>query len=453
MLPSLKKLLIALCLLGCVSHIEASDDWTCSVCLSAYTSLETNGAPRAFLWLPGKTERIRFAVLAQQNMTEEALLRNRQFRENMAQLGGALIWVSPWFSQDWNPQTQCQALFEGMMNQLAQACGRPEMRTVPIVPFGHSAQATFPWNFAAWNPNRTLCIISFHGDAPRTNLCGYGRSNVEWGRNRHINGIPGLMVEGEYEWWEARVRPAQAFRLMYPESCLSFLCDTGSGHFDLSDETIHYLSLFIRKAAEQRLRSDGTLQRLAPENGWLAGPFVPDLPASDGTDKGKPVSGMARLWQPTAAPWADYAADPHLAFWYPDREMAELTETRYRSTLGKQPQFVGIRYNGKLIPYNEKLQGGLELDLRGLAPGERFALEAVYTDSARVAILPSHHRGLLHVDYICGPIRKNNDATFERIPYDGTPEHSRARSAWVVAVGESRGGYKRTVQPLRLLLE
>lgn len=30
------------------------------------------------------------------------------------------------------------------------------------------------------------------------------------------------MVEGEYEWWEARVNPALAFRMMYPESCISF---------------------------------------------------------------------------------------------------------------------------------------------------------------------------------------------------------------------------------------
>lgn len=61
------------------------------------------------------------------------------------------------------------------------------------------------------------------------------------------------MVEGEYEWWEARVNPALAFRMMYPESCISFLCDAGHGHFDVSDEVVDYLSLFIRKAAQYRL--------------------------------------------------------------------------------------------------------------------------------------------------------------------------------------------------------
>lgn len=50
------------------------------------------------------------------------------------------------------------------------------------------------------------------------------------------------MIEGEYEWWEARVNPALAFRMMYPESCISFLCDTGRGHFDVSEQTARYIS-------------------------------------------------------------------------------------------------------------------------------------------------------------------------------------------------------------------
>ena len=183
-------------------------DWTCSVALTGYVSDETGKAPNAYCWMADGTERVRFAVLAQQNMTEEALLRSERFRQQIQELGGALIWVAPWFSQNWSPQSGCQQIFEEMMVGLAGQSGHPELATVPIVPFGHSAQATFPWNFAAWNNDRTLCILSFHGDAPRTNLCGYGTANVEWGRTRNIDGIPGLMVEGEYEWWQARVPPA-----------------------------------------------------------------------------------------------------------------------------------------------------------------------------------------------------------------------------------------------------
>ncbi len=60
--------------------------------------------------------------------------------------------------------------FEKMMEDFANVSGYSELKYAPIVPLGHSAMATYPWNFAAWNPDRTLAIISLHGDAPRTNL-------------------------------------------------------------------------------------------------------------------------------------------------------------------------------------------------------------------------------------------------------------------------------------------
>lgn len=138
------------------------------------------------------------------------------------------------------------------MGNLADQSGHAEIAKAPVIPLGHySAQATFPWNFAAWNPNRTLCIASPSMVmllAPISVVMG--RDNVEWGRHRNIDGIPGLMVEGEYEWWEARVNPALALRMMYPESCISFLCDTGRGHFDCGDRTALYLAKFIQKALE-----------------------------------------------------------------------------------------------------------------------------------------------------------------------------------------------------------
>ena len=92
-----------------------------------------------------------------------------------------------------------QEIFNRMMNDLAEVSGYSELEHIPVVPVGHSAMATYPWNFAAWNPERTLAVISLHGDAPRTNLCGYGGENLEWGRTRNIDGIPGLMIEGEYD--------------------------------------------------------------------------------------------------------------------------------------------------------------------------------------------------------------------------------------------------------------
>ena len=169
------------------------------------------------------------------------------------------------------------------------------------------------------------------------------------------------MVEGEYEWWEARVNPALAFRMMYPESCISFLCDTGRGHFDCGDRTALYLAKFIQKAIEQRLNSDGTLRKLNPKDGWLAERFH-------------------SASRPLPSPYYIYKGDKHDAFWYFDQEMAELTEARYQETVGKKVQYVGFEYEGKLLPYDEKLQGGMKLDLQDME-GITLHIKAVYTDN------------------------------------------------------------------------
>ena len=358
-----------------------------------------------------------------------------------------MVWVAPAFSNNWDPATGAQNTFEEMMDNLADQSGYAEIAKAPIIPLGHSAQATFPWNFAAWNPNRTLCIISFHGDAPRTNLCGYGRDNVEWGRHRNIDGIPGLMVEGEYEWWEARVNPALAFRIMYPESCISFLCDTGRGHFDCGDRTALYLAKFIQKALEQRLNADGTLRKLNPKEGWLAERFHSDMMGTDGADKGKAPEQSFAL-RPQPAPYNIYKGDKHDAFWYFDKEMAELTEARYKETAGKKVQYVGFEYQGKLIPYNDRLQGGMKLDLRNL-DGITFQLKAVYTDSSHSATTQEHGKKKPHIEVINGPVKKVNDTTFKFYPYEaGWDNARRSFTCWLVAVADADGEYKGAVQPI-----
>ncbi|MGN0233737.1 MAG: hypothetical protein ACI4B5_04850 [Bacteroidaceae bacterium] len=420
----MKRIILTFALFASIFHIAPVfslgrfGDWTCSVALTGYISDETGKAPNAFLWIPEGCEQVNFAVLAQQNMTEEALLRSGRFRKKMKDLGGALIWVAPWFSQDWSPATGSQQTFEEMMVGLAGQSNHKELTMVPVVPFGHSAQATFPWNFAAWNPERTLAIISFHGDAPRTNLCGYGTANVEWGRTRNIDGIPGLMIEGEYEWWQARVRPALAFQMMYPKSCISLLCDVGSGHFDICDATIDYIGLFIQKVWEHRGRG---LRRLNPSDGWRYGcPIGSDI-------EGDPLTAFP---QEPPASWNEYTGDPHTAFWYIDEEMARLTAARYAETDGKEGQAATIR----------------KLDLRHLEVGDVFSL-----GKESVSSLLSDFNSVF---YICGPLRQVGFDTFEIIPYDcGTDNPKRSHSAWIVAVREADTTRKRIVQPIHIVLK
>ena len=389
---------------------EGSGVYGWSVGLKGCVSGETGRAPSAYMWLPDGCKEVKAVVLAQQNMTEEALFRMASFRQRLAEMGVGLVWVAPAFTDNWAPESGCQQVFERMMADLAAASGHGEIAGVPVVPLGHSAQATFPWNFAAWNPQRTLCIISFHGDAPRTNLCGYGRANVEWGRTRNIDGIPGLMVEGEFEWWEARVRPALAFRMMYPESCVSFLCDTGRGHFDCSPRTAEYIALFIRKAIERRLCGDGSLCKVDPKDGWLV--------------------------------------------WYFDEEMARLTEARHSESRGKRMQYVGVRLGGRLVPYDERLQGGMAAEIVVDSVGSEFTVEAVYTDSTHTALTDDHGTAQPYMEVVSGPVRKTGGRTFRFVEYEaGWDNPRRSMTIWLAAVADADSLYRGCVQPVKITVK
>lgn len=245
------------------------------------------------------------------------------------------------------------------------------------------------------------------------------------------------------------MNPALAFRMMYPESCISFLCDTGRGHFDCGDRTAMYLAKFIQKALEQRLNADGTLRKLNPKDGWLAERFHSDMMGTDGADKGKmPENAAANRPQP--APYDMYKGDKHDAFWYFDKEMAELTEARYKETAGKKVQYVGFEYQGKMIGYDEKAQGGMKLDLRDMK-GITFQLKAVYTDASHNNATSQHGKKKPYVEVVCGPVEKINDTTFKFYPYEsGWDNARRSFTCWLVAVADADGEYKGAVQPIRI---
>lgn len=412
--------------------------WQWSVPVTEVVSSETGTHPQAFLWIPEDCREVRAVVAGMHNMTEETIFEHPLFREEMAGAGVAVVWVTPGFGQEWRVEDGCQVAFDRMMEDLASVSGYDELARAPVVPLGHSAMATFPWNFAAWNPERTLAVVSFHGDAPRTNLTGYGRENLEWGRTRNIDGIPGLMIEGEYEWWEARVNPALAFRMMYPGSCVSFLCDAGRGHFDVSDRTVRYVARFVQKALELRVPDSVSpghsvaLKKLRPEDGWLAERW-----RADGRKRAK------------AAPYAQYKGDPHDAFWYFDGEMAGLTEEIYRSEAGKKPQHVGFMQDGRLLSRRADAHVKVSVPFRPEGDGLTFHLKAVYTDSMCTALSDDHADVPATLSRICGPVRQVDDTTFV-VSFYRMGMHNRRRTGSITLLAASDGDrrYKGAVQEL-----
>ena len=389
-------------------------------------------------------------------MIELGILQHATWRRALTELGVAAVFVVPSIDAVFRFDQGAGERFDRILRALADASGYEEIASAPIVPMGHSAHASFPWNFAASNPGRTLAVLSLKGDAPRTDLTGSGRPNPDWG-SRTLDGVPGLMVMSEYEWWEARLAPLLAYRRAHPASPLLLVADAGHGHFDATDSLVDLLVLFLRKTAAARLPADGTeaLRAVDPTHGWLTdrwrGDEAPRAPA---------------------APFADYAGPRDEAFWCTDEELARAIESHYVTSRGRQRSQVGWLQGGALLPLTNS-HAGVELDFLPEADGVTFKLGAewvvplppsppVATKDKRpepVSIVPTraapgaHAVGPIRFAVVSGPVVPVAEGVFQiEIDRMVVPSDPRTREAWFVAHHPGDATYKGAVQQARLRL-
>lgn len=435
----MKRILLALVLSAStlMSYAQATPTvWQWSVQVDSLVSKETNDYPRAFLWVPENCKKVRAVVFAQHNMVEEGMLEHSLFRKTMSELGIAEVWVTPGINMPFDFTKGAGENYNYMMKLLANVSGYEELTSAPVIPIGHSAYATFPWNFAAWNRDRTVALISVHGDAPQTRLTGYGGKNVDWD-NKNIDGVPALFIMGEFEWWEDRLAPAFSFIANHPKSVISLFCDAGHGHFDYSEEMIDYVCRFIKKAVKKRLplKADdhefSELIPVDPQKGWLMDRWHKDsLPMF------------------SAAPYALYKGDHLTASWVFDEEMAKATERFYAASRGKQQQFIGFKQQGNIIQ-PDKSHANYNLKFIPLEDGMSFTLHAFFADSSRIRPVYKFAKSPLLINRICGPVKRINDTTFQlNFNRVGFNNPKRSFDIWMLAYNKGDEKYKSAVQQI-----
>jgi hypothetical protein len=429
-------------LLGLATATAPGAEWQWSVPL---------GAGRAFLWIPSDCKQVRAVIVGQNNMIEEGILQHDYFRREMARLGIAEIFIAPPFDtfQSATNNDRANAQFDTMLESLAEISGYSEIKSAPIVPIGHSAMASYPWNFAAWNPSRTLALLSVHGDAPQTKLTGNGRPNLDWG-DRNIDGIPALMVMGEYEWSDDRLASMTLFRTKFPNAPIALLAEPGRGHFDYSDDLVKFLALFIGKAAAARLPEKFSpdqppvLKPVDPRNGWLVQRWHLNQP---------------RMVKP--ALFAKYAGDKSDAFWAFDKETALAIQNYRANQIGKAPQLLGFVQDGKIVPQADVHQQ-VNLKFEPDADGLTFHLAATFLDSvesgsknlARWTGLPAGSPlghatggGPINISRITGPVKQLSAETFV-VSFNRAcvPVDRRAGDIWLLAEHPGDAKFKSVVQ-------
>lgn len=361
---------------------------------------------RAFLWIPPNCSKVRGVVLAQHNMEEISILENPKFRQALADLDFAEIWCNPGFDHLFRFNQGAGETFNGMMDDLAGHSGYEELKFAPVIGIGHSAAASWPYYFAAWNPQRTLAAISVSGQWP------YFRSPVFapdiWG-DRTIDYIPALETMGEYESANTWSNEGLKERGQHPLMPLSMLACPAEGHFAASDKKVEYLALFIKKAVRCRMPDE------APANG------PPKLKPIDPTKTGWLVDKWRLNQQPAApaAPVGQFAGDPKQAFWFFDEEIARATEAYQAAYRGKKAQLLGYVQEGQIVPQTDTHQ---QVNLKFLPQEDGITfklpaafLEAVPGGSPRpanwtglAAGSPIGHAGggPISIDRICGPFEK-----------------------------------------------
>lgn len=414
------------------------------------------GSGRAYLWVPEQCQCVRAVLLAQHNMIERGVLQHATMRRTLAEQGIAEVFIVPSVDAVFRFDQGAGERFDGILRALADESGYAEIASAPVVPMGHSAHASFPWNYAAWNPARTLAAMSLKGDAPLTDLTGSGRPNPEWGQ-RTLDGVPGLMVMGEYEWWELRLAPLVRYLAAHPAAPLALLADAGHGHFDATDSLVEFLALFLRKAADARLprNAGGVLRPVNPAQGWLV-------------DRWRGEEAL----RARAAPYAAYAGEKAEAFWCFDEEMARATETRYAAGRGKRKEQVGFRQNETWLPISNS-HAGVELKFLPESDGLTFRIEAgfitplppnppVATKDQRppvVTVVPSsaapgmHAAGTVSISPIIGPVAEQSPGVFRFAPDRMfSPGDRRTYEAWFYAHHPGDTEFKGAVQQALLRL-
>lgn len=413
-----------------------------------------NGPARAWLWIPSDCERVRGVVVAQNNMEEISILENCKFRSALASLDFAEVWVSPFFDHLFRFNAGAGETFNDMMNRLAEDSGYSELKFVPVVPLGHSAAASWPYYFAAWDPDRTLCALSVSGQWPYFRNKDFAPDI--WG-NRNIDFVPCLESMGEYEAANDWSREGLWERQQHPLMPLSMLANPGQGHFAATDAKVEYLALYLKKAVEYRV----------PKT-W-DGQSTPHLIPIDPTKTGWLADKWRQNEKPTApaAPVGEYHGDPKQAFWFFDGELARATEQYEAAFRGLKPQLIGYRQNGQFVPQTEThLQVNLKFE--PLGDGITFHLnggfyDAVPPGSSRLpgwADLPVGSplghvpNGIISIDPICGPIEKLDSDTFAVSMQKETLQNPTARDYELVFAATDPGNneYKPAVQQAHMFI-
>ena len=319
--------------------------WQWSIQIPGTISHETGEPSRAFLYIPPETKKLRGVVIGQFNMLERPIMEHPAFRKVMQELDYGCIWIAPtWFSgKPWNGNLDPRnpkhtEPLDAMFRKLAEVSGYSELASIPFVGIGHSAMADFPYQLAAWKPERTIAGISYDGTAPGLthNRRFGGNPTLTPDDVRRMTGIPFLQrTAGTGK--VGNDRPL-IVRSKVPEIVLTEISDPGSTHFDINDAIVEYMGCYLRKADKARGVGSFPLKKVSVSDGWYIDFWQGDNPP-------RVPAAPAAAFKP--AKTGRWGAECNWVF---DGEHAKIHEAHEARFRGLKRQEVGYLQEGGILP-------------------------------------------------------------------------------------------------------
>ena len=217
--------------------------------VDGFVHKETKKPARAYLWIPPAAKRVKSVVIGNDNMLEEPLFSNADFRRTLAAADVAIVFVTPGlqgFNEKFS-EGDVPAL-DALLAKLAKASGHGELaKDAKIVPLGHSAWADWPYLCTAAMPQRVKCAVSLKGSWP------HFKPQFDDAFWKKTEGVPMLLVGGDYEWYTERIEKEKGFLKSHPNVKLHPVADWESGHFDMTDALPLAIARFIAVGIDPKI--------------------------------------------------------------------------------------------------------------------------------------------------------------------------------------------------------
>ncbi len=369
--PVLVALSLALCL---IPKASADDVYQWSV--PVYGGEDR----RAYLWIPPGCTHVRGLILGLNNMQEEYLFMNEEFRKNLADLDMGIVWIFPGFaiapnnaqpplSGPWPNGEQAQKDIVKVLSDLAKESGYPEITDAPLLPIAHSAASPFVWGISSWSERvfAGIPLKGYYAGGPAPNV-PYLTIGSEWAEVGGPNWGVGWQT---YRQTILRIRGNQPAG--QDVELIGNIPDMGAGHYNSNPDLVPIINLFIRKAVAARL----------PEHPPGKGPVpLKPITATMGALADSMKLGTSAFHP---VPYDQYQGDKKQADWFFDTELAQAINDYVMQRITKKPEMIdALDENARPVSLDN---GGVAQVRLAIAADGTFKVKAVYLDKSPHALI------------------------------------------------------------------